>query len=176
MDDPKVLWGWPKTAVTHTLPACLPACLVTQRGTLLDSQRRKAAPSPGSGQRKDQGLGDRCPSHESWQGPSAVSASHRLPCSVPELRERGDPDRSPGRAEGHLDHAGEGRPPHTHRGPLQSHRAGHHPDRRSEKVRDFPCPGAAGLGRVSWRWPRQLWISEEGQVVSWTQTGQQCAE
>uniref|UniRef100_A0A0D9QUQ3 Uncharacterized protein n=1 Tax=Chlorocebus sabaeus TaxID=60711 RepID=A0A0D9QUQ3_CHLSB len=28
----------------------------------------------------------------------------RLPHPVPELSERGDPDRSPGRAEGHLHH------------------------------------------------------------------------
>lgn len=79
-----------------------------------------------------QGLGDLHSPSGFWQGPKVVSVPAprppRLPCPVPELCERGDPERRPGSGEGHLGHLGEGCPPHAHRGPLQSHRAGYHPD------------------------------------------------
>lgn len=129
----------------------LPTCLMAQRAALLDPHKGKA-PLPlalGRGGTRAW-VTSRAPGGL-WQGPSAVSATPRLPRPVPELGERGDPERSPGRAEGHHDRLGDRRPPHTHRGPLQSHRAGHHPDRRPAEVRDFPCPGAAGLGGVRGR-------------------------
>lgn len=140
-DDPKDLWGWPQMAVTHTLAACLPADSKRNPTGFL---KKEGCPIPGLWAEEGPGPGGPCPTCESWQGPSAVSASHRLPCPVPELRERGDPNGSPGCAEGHLGYIGEGRPPHTHRGPLQSHGTGHHPDGCAEEVRTSLALGLQG--------------------------------
>lgn len=142
----------------QSLTQSLPTRLMAQRGSLLDSPDRMAPLFPSSGQRDGRAWVTSTHPVDSGRAPTQyLHPPTRLPCPVSELCERGDPERSPGRGEGHLGHLGEGCPPHAHRGPLQSHRAGHHADRRPEEVRDFPRPGAAGLGRVSWRgWLRWL--------------------
>lgn len=109
------------------------SCLVAPKGAMSRRVTLLPAPTPGRGQ-----AWPRVICEDPGSSPSKICVPHRLSHFIPELRERGDPERSPGCAEGHLYHTGEGRPPHPHCGALQGHGAGHHADRRTEEVRTFP--------------------------------------
>lgn len=84
-------------------------------------ERHSLCPVPAPERRTGQGPVISPHTVRCWHRSCLIPAFHRLPHAVPEFCECGDPERSPGCAEGDLSHVGEGRPPHTHCRPLQSH-------------------------------------------------------